>query len=172
MAISVCLLGPLPKGDSVRRGWIDWKIAYKKKLASIGDFVFTDGDAWRDETRQLELVGHDAYLVKSCDVVVVNAESKLGAGTAQEMVIAKYYSKPVVTVLPKNTHHRKTGVVFDGKAIGDWVHPFISVLSDEVVENLDDCAKWIMRYASAPQNAKIKDITIVDDAVAAYLSSK
>jgi len=168
MSLKICLLGSIPKGDDVRKKWIDWKTDYKKKLSTIDNVEFTDGDAWRDETKPFLVVGHDSYTIKMSDIIIVNAENKLGAGTAQEMVIAKYFSKPVVTVLPKNTHHRKSNIIFDGKLINDWIHPFIFTISDLIVEKIPDAVSWIQEYQRKPNNKMIKDISIIDDAIEAY----
>jgi len=170
MALKICLIGPLPKGDEVRKGWTDWKAEYKEKLSQIPGIEFTDGDAWRDETKPLQLVGHDAYLVKTADVVVVHAGKKLGTGTAQEMVIAKYFSKPVIAVLPKETHHRRSHLIFDGTEIDDWIHPFVLLFSDFVAENIDNCISWIKELHESPKSKEIKGITVIDEAIDSYLN--
>ncbi len=172
MSLKICLLGSIPKGDDARNTWKDWKVEYKEKLSKIPDVEFIDGDIWRDETKPMQLVGHDAYLVKTADIIIVNCKEKLGAGTAQEIVIAKYYARPVITILPKGTHHRRTNIVFDGKLIDDWVHPFILTLSDLVVENVDDCVGWLNEFSKNPKSKNIKDISIIDEAIDSYLDEK
>ena len=169
MKFQISLLGSLPKGDKIRKTWKDWKKEYKEKLARIEDVEFIDGDEWKDETRPLELVGHDLSMIKNADLVIVNAENKLGAGTAQEIVVAKYFKKPVISVLPKNFHHRRSGVVFNGVKIDDWIHPFILTFSDTVVEDIEACVRWIEKFRKSPNETKVKDITIIDQAIEAYL---
>ena len=169
MPIKICLLGSLPKGDNVRKDWVDWKLAYKEKLSHIPYLVFSDGDAWKDESKPLELVGHDSYQIKMADIIIVNCESKLGAWTAQEMIIAKYYAKPVISILPKDTHHRKSNIVFDGTLIKDRIHPFILTLSDLLVEDIDGCIGRIQGFMENPTEQKIKDISIIDQAISSYL---
>ena len=172
MILKIYLVGSIPKGDDDRKNWKDWKVEYKEKLSQISDVKFTDGDAWRDETKSLQLVGHDAYLIKTADIVIVNSEKKLGAGTAQEMVIAKYFSRPIISIIPKNTPHRKLNIVFDGTKIDDWIHPFVLTFSDLVVENIDDCIEWIKEFNKNPESKKIKDITIIDKAINSYLDER
>lgn len=169
MAFKICLLGSIPKGDHERKDWTDWKSKYKTVLLQLNDVEFVDGDDWKDETKPLLLFGHDANLVKTSDAVIVNAESKLGAGTAQEMVIAKYFSRPVITILPKDTHHRRSNFIFDGALINDWIHPFLLNMSDFVAETIEDAAEWIKQYRTDPKSKKIKNISIIDEAIAAYL---
>ena len=80
----------------------------------------------------------DCNFIKNCDLVIVNAEEKLGVGTSQEMVIAKYFKKPVITIIPKGSHHRKKDVDFHGKIISDWIHPFIHSFSDLIFEDIQE----------------------------------
>ena len=172
MTLKICLIGSIPKGDDVRENWKDWKVEYKEKLSQIPNVEITDGDAWRDETKSLQLVGHDANLVKTADIIIVDSKKKLGAGTAQEMVIAKYFKRPVISIIPKDTHHRRSNIVFDGTEIDDWIHPFLLTFSDLVVENIDDCIEWIKEFSKNPESKKIKDITIIDEAINSYLDEK
>ena len=171
MTIKICLIGSIPKGDHKRKSWTDWKIKYKEELSKIEDVEFVDGDSWKEEAEFLKLVGHDSHLIKISDIVIMNAEKKLGVGTAQEMLIAKYFSKPVITILPKDTHHRKSDIVFDGKNIEDWIHPFIRVMSDLVVESVGDAITWIEEYQNNP-SIKIKTISIIDESVEAFQKGK
>ena len=172
MTLKNFLLGSIPKGDDVRENWKDWKVEYKEKLSKIPNVEITDGDAWKDETKPLQLVGHDSNLVKTADIIIVDSKKKLGAGTAQEMVIAKYFKRPVISKIPKDTHHRRSNIVFDGTKIDDWIHPFLLTFSDLVVENIDDCIEWIKEFSKNPESKKIKDITIIDEAINSYLDEK
>ncbi len=169
MILKVCLLGPIPKGDERRKSWKDWKITYQESLSKIGEVEFVDGDAWKEEEKSFLVFGHDSYLIKSSDIIIVNAEAKLGAGAAQEMVIAKYFSKPVITVLPKDTHHRRSNVVFNSTNIPDWIHPFILAMSDTVVESIDEARQWVHEYKENPKSKIIKDISVIDQAINSYL---
>lgn len=168
MPFKIVLLGSVPKGDKERESWTDWKLEYKQAFSIIPDTEFADGDEWRRENLPFETVGHDSLIIKSADAVVVNAQAKLGAGTAQEMVIAKYFSRPLVTILPVDTHHRRRNVVFEGVNIEDWIHPFILTFSDVVCENLQEAADWLKDYKRNPADKTIKNIAIIDRAIEAY----
>ena len=169
------LAGSIPKGDDARKLWTDWKTDYKKILSQLDNIEFVDGDAWKDETKPFLLFGHDLNLVKISDIVVVNAEKKIGkgigVGTAQEIMVAKYFSRPVITVLPQNTHHRRSDIVFDDTLISDWISPFLLSTSDLVVETIHDALPWIREYIENPKNKKIKNISIIDDAISEYLKA-
>jgi hypothetical protein len=170
MSFRICLIGSIPKGDDERKKWIDWKQEYKEKLSVIKNVEFVDRDAWKDESKPLLTFGHDANLIKNSDLIIADARQKLGAGTSQELLIAKYFSKPVITVLPKDTYHRKSNIVFNDKLIEDWIHPFILATSDLIIEKIEDSIEWIREYMKNQKSKKIKNIKIIDEAIEAYLS--
>lgn len=172
MEFKIFLAGSVPKGDDESKNWVDWKVLYKEKLSKIYDFKFIYGDIWQDRTRPSELFGHDVYLIKSSDIVIVNGETRLGIGTSQEMVIAKYFSKPVITILPKGTYQRRSNIVFNGKLIQDWIHPFVLALSDLIVEKIDDSTDWLKEFIKDSSSKEIKNIKIIDELINVYLKSK
>jgi uncharacterized protein len=167
--MKIALLGSIPKGDNVRANWTDWKESYMHTLQTIvPDATFVHGDDISDNQGAHAVVGHDLVQVKRADICVVDAQTKVGAGTAQEMVYAKYIKKLVVTVMPKDTHHRKTDVTFHGVLLDDWVHPFLYLSSDYVAVSIEDAANWIKQYFKNPSAYKIKDISVFDVAVDDY----
>lgn len=161
--MKIYLAGSVPKGAEEEKGFVNWRLHYKKILEKIFDAEFilpNSGDM--DENDFLLIVGKDSASIKDSDLVIVNAEEKLGAGSAMEMVIAKYFKKPVVTVIPKNSHHRRPNVLFQVKfLVEDWMHPFIHTFSDFIVENVNDIADLKDKLATAP----IKDISIIDKSI-------
>ncbi|MEK7122854.1 MAG: hypothetical protein AAB855_03280, partial [Patescibacteria group bacterium] len=122
-----------------------------------------------DESDFLLVVGKDCADIAESSFIIVNAEEKLGAGTAQELVIAKYLKKPVVTVLPKDTPHRRTNIMFSGQLIDDWIHPFIFIFSDFVIEDIGEIATLKDQLFNLKTT---KDISIIDDAVRHFKEKK
>ena len=172
MNFKIFLSGSAPKGDAEKNQWSDWRLDYMNALSQLNNIEFIKDDTKKDESRPFLIFGHDANMVKNADLIIANADKKIGrgigVGTAQEIIIAKYFSKPVVVVLPKNTHHRRTDMVWDGKTISDWVSPFLSSTSDLVVESINEALEWIREYIDNPKSKKIKNLSIVDDAIAEY----
>ena len=165
--IKIVLLGSLPKGDNARKTFIDWKQEYIEKIKkAIPQAIFIHGDLISDKEGSEVVVGHDLWLVKHADIVIVHATAKIGAGTAQEIVLAKAFKKPVISVIPKDTHHRKSNVVFHGTLLEDWIHPFLDVSSDAVAENIDEVITWIKKYILNP--TKIKDFSVFDNSIATF----
>ncbi len=115
-----------------------------------------------DESDFLLIVGKDSRSIKYSDLVIVNAEERLGVGTAHEIIIAKYFHKPVITVLPKNSYHRRSNVMFQNKyKVKDWMHPFLHTFSDFIVEQVEDIKTIKDKIFTSP----VKDISIIDKAI-------
>ena len=168
--MKIALLGSVPKGDEVREGWVDWKEAYMRVLRAQlpGVVEFVHGDAVSDSLGAELVVGHDLSMIQRADLCVVDARQKIGAGTAQEMTIAKYFNKPVVSIIPKDSHHRKTDVTFHGVVVQDWTHPFLELSSDYVAESIEDAAAWIRTYSETSGGFAVKDISVYEAAIKAW----
>ncbi len=164
--MKIILLGSIPKGDEVRKNWTDWKTEYIEKLnKDIPDANFLHGDLISDKEGAEAVVGHDLYLIKHSDIAIVHATSKIGAGTAQEILIAKQFNKPVIAVIPKDSHHRKSNVVFHGTLIEDFINPFLFISTDYVAESIEDAIKWIKNYTKSSKSTKIKDLSIMEKCI-------
>ena len=160
--MKIYLAGSIPKGDEESKDFIDWRKQYITVLEKVFDAEFITPLAGEvDETDQLLVVGKDAKSIKSSDLIIVNAEDRLGAGTAMELVIAKYLHKLVVTVLPKDTYHRRSNLTFGTVSVDDWIHPFVHTFSDFIVEHIKDVEQLKLSIFSS----SAKDITIIDRAI-------
>lgn len=169
MKIKIAILGKVPKGDKARESFHDWKQEYLTKIkAALPEASVLHGDHIRDDVGSELVVGHDVWTVKNADIVIVDARDKVGAGTAQEMIMAKYFKRPLVAVIPKETHHRKSNLTFNGVMIADWVHPFLDVTSDYVAANVDDAIDWIKKYSEGAIKKRIKDIGVIEAAIARF----
>ena len=129
--MKIYLAGSVPKGPQEEKEFKDWRQEYKQAINKFWDIEFIMPNTGQmDENDYLLIVGKDSKSIKICDLVIVNASEKIGAGTAMEMVIAKYFSKPVISVIPKDSHHRRSNIHFQGKyRVEDWVNPFIFTFS-------------------------------------------
>ena len=171
--MKIALLGSIPKGDEIREGWTDWKNLYIETIRNTIPLAeFIHGDSISDNAGAEMVVGHDLAQIKRSDICVVDAREKIGAGTAQEIAIAKYLCKPVVIVIPKNSHHRKSNVMFHGVVMEEWVHPFLSVSCDYVAESIEDASIWIKAYSDNPKKHPIKDLSVFDKAIKHFEASQ
>jgi nucleoside 2-deoxyribosyltransferase len=161
--MKIYLAGSVPKGKEEEELFVNWRLRYKKILQSFLDaeFIFP-GAGDMDESDYLLIVGKDSRSIKHSDLVIVNAEERIGVGTAHEMIIAKYFNKPVITVVPKNSYHRRVNVIFQDKyKVEDWMHPFLYTFSDYTVVRVED----IVNIKDKIFSGSIKDISIIDKAI-------
>jgi hypothetical protein len=160
--MQIYLAGSIPKGDEEAKTARNWRDEYVTILREFfaADFIYPmAGEV--DETDVMLVLGKDSRSIKISDLVIVNAEERLGAGTAMELVIAKYLKKPVITVIPKDTHHRRSNLTFNGVLVADWIHPFIAAFSDAMVERVED----IKQLKDTIFTAVTKDITVINQAI-------
>ncbi len=164
--MKIVLLGSIPKGDEVRKQWTDWKTEYIEKISKdIPTAQFLHGDLISDKEGAEVVVGHDLYLIKSSDIAIVHATSKIGAGTAQEILIAKQFKKPVLAVIPKDTHHRKSNIIFHGTLIEDFINPFLYMSTDYVADSIEDAIQWLKKYNKNPKSITIKDLSVMENCI-------
>ena len=161
--MKIYLAGSVPKGDEEAKDYIDWRKEYFKTISqNINDVELLDAnDFYILEGNSEALFGAECSHIKKSDLVIVNAETKLGAGTAMELVIAKYFRKPVITVLPKNSDHRRSNLIFRGKEVKEWIHPFIDTFSDVIIEKIFE----IKNAVELIKKQKIKGISVIDEAI-------
>lgn len=169
MPIKVYLAGKVPKGAD-QGATKPWRDAYREVLALRGLLVeiLDPDDPSLDESFPEAVFGHDCWLISNSDVVVVNATEKLGVGTSQEMLIAKHFGKPVLTVLPKDSHHRRSNLKMHAKTVPDWIHPFIYQTSDAIIESLDELPGLIEDLSLLQP----KGMEIIQRGIDVYLSSR
>lgn len=170
-SVKIVLLGSIPKGDKIREGWRDWKPEYIAALSmAVTNAEVIDGDAISDSAGPELVVGHDLGLIESADIVLVNAENKIGAGTAQEIVFAKYWRKPVVLVMPQNSHHRRLNITFHGTKMKEWVHPFLYVGADFIANDIEEATAWIKQLVDGEIKVKIKTLNFYLELVKKFKS--
>ncbi len=164
--IKITILGKVPKGDHARESFFDWRKEYIEKIKkALPEASVFHGDNIQDDVGPELVVGHDLWTVKNADVVIVDAREKIGAGTAQEMLMAKYFKKPLIAIIPPDTHHRRSNVTFNGVLIKDWVHPFLEVTSDHIVSDIDEAILWAQDYLTGKIKKPIKSISVFEKAI-------
>ena len=159
--MKIYLAGKIPKGKEIE-SFDNWQAQYRKVLGEIFPAEYVDHSQIKaDESDYMGIFGLDCNFIRNADMIIVNAERKLGVGTAQEMVIAKYFGKPVITILPKDTHHRKKDIVFHGKMIEDWIHPFVYSFSDIILESVVE----MYDNKEKIENMVVKDLSVIDESI-------
>lgn len=158
----IYLAGSVPKGEEELDKFVNWREGYEKVLEKFFDCKCIDPFARDLNEEDLTAVfGFDCEHIQNCDFLVVNASERLGVGTSQEMVIAKYFEKPVVTVLPKETYQRRTNVEINGKLVKEWIHPFLKAFSDFIIEDIEE----IEQIKNDILSGKTKTLSVIDESI-------
>jgi len=175
MKFSIYLAGKIPKGKE-NDNYVDWRKDFieimeekRKNFPNISKVVYLDPHVMKgDIIPSVDFFGRDVHMVAISDCIIVDARAKIGAGVAQEILIAKYYGKPVVTVVPNNSHyHKKTNVM--GSEI-DYRHPFIFSSSDVVVQDFKQAVDCLLKHFLG-ERMDIKGIDILDLSQKYYLEN-
>jgi nucleoside 2-deoxyribosyltransferase len=167
--MKIYLAGKVAKGDEIGK-ISDWRTNYISKLSHFKDVEFiSPEDPTLDESKPMQIFGHDCYQIKEADIIIIDASSKLGVGTSQEMIIAKYFGKYVFSILPKNTHHRRSNLQMYEVLVEDWIHPFIFAMSDGVFETIDEFIAQIVSNDKINPSFPVKQISVIDQAISEYL---
>ncbi len=111
--------------------------------------------------------GRDMTQVFSSHLIFVDARDRRGLGVGAEMMWAKVNKIPVVTWSPKNSHYSKDLATLLGVPISNFIHPFVEILSDKIVQDLAEGAKWIHEMMSTP-SFPIKGIEEITNAMQYY----
>jgi len=120
-----------------------------------------------DEKNSKLIFGRDCFMIEKADLVVVYLTDDISVGGSQEMLIAKYYEKPLIGIAPKEGKFNKKKKEILGVVYKDWVHPFVSVPCDTVTESIDGAASFIKNFfLESPQ--AVKGLSIIDESVEYY----
>ena len=174
MKVAIYLAGNVNKHNSKENEDDSWRGEFKEtlneKLKDI-NIRFLDPTIRRDDTKDhYSIFAQDCFFVANCDFVVVQGKDKQGIGTGIEMLTAKMHGVPVIAVVPKKSYYRLIDPYSMKKLtqeeIANWIHPFMSSLSDVIVENLDEAANWIKEHLN--EKKQIKDHSIINEAIDYY----
>lgn len=176
MKISVYLAGKIPKGKE-NEDFADWRKDFRdlmeekrKAFPRISGVVYLDPHTLDAGTIPIEdFFGRDVHMIAISGAVLVDARNKIGAGVAQEILIVKYYGKPVVSVVPRDSHYHRRTLVHNREV--EYTHPFIFSTSDVVVEDFEQAADWLLKHFSGGRKARIKGIDLLDNHQEHYLKN-
>ncbi len=152
----------------------DWRDGFCKELSEKTGFEIVNLDPTRssegfelDQGNAKLIFGRDSFMIKISDLVIVNLTDDISIGGSQEMLIAKYYKKPLIGLAPKGGKFNKEEKELLGKTYRNWINPFVSVSCDKIVANIDELSALVKGFFSKKSDL-IKDISIIDDAVEYY----
>lgn len=174
MAIKIFCSGGIKKGDtdSKKLCWGDTeKEAILKNISSLYTVEFLNpDDPITDLSNSIVSFGRDMYQVQLADFVVVDARERRGVGVGTEMVCAKLQNKPLLVVIPCDSHYRKTNLYYRDGLVENYIHPHIESLADAILSSFETVGMWITRFLETP--VKIKNIDIINHAIDIYKTTQ
>lgn len=105
-------------------------------------------------------------MISRADLVVVNLSDDISVGGSQEMLIAKYFAKPLVGIARKGGKFFQEEVEILGKRYKNHVHPFVKMTCDAVVEDIDGVAKYILQHYGC---VRPRSISIINESLENFM---
>ncbi len=148
-----------------------WRDEFCKELEKKSGVGIINLDPTSRKTMPFDaemVFGRDAFFIKSADLVIVNLTDDISIGGAQEMLIAKYFGRPLLGIARKGGKFADPEKEEYGKKI-NFVHPFAHVPCDAIVNDIDEAASWIKK--EFPETRKAKNIKCIDDSIKYYMKN-
>lgn len=175
MKIYIYLSGSIKKGinDSQNKTyWTGEDInTMNSVLAPRFEPVYLNPSVRNDDLSSTDTAfGRDLLQVYLSDIVFVDARSKKGIGIGAEMMFAKTYGIPVLSIVPEESYYRRTNFEYLGQQIDNWTHPFISGLSDFICSSVNEAAEYVLY--NYPFKKGIKNNNHFLECISNYLDSQ
>jgi len=175
-SIRVYLSGSIQKGNEDATKKSVWTSAdidiLQKVLADTMNLSLMNPASRSDDlSDQKSVLGRDLLQVYTSDLVLVDARDRKGIGIGAEMLFAKNYGVPVISVAPPNSQYRKENMDYMGQFLESWTHPFIEGLSDYVADSVNDAALFIRDKYPFGEDL-IKNKSIFHDAIRHYIATQ
>src|SRR3989338_5891113 len=112
-----------------------------------------------DENDSTLVFGRDCFMISQADIVVVYLTDDISVGGSQEMLIAKYFQKPLIGLAPLNGKFNKDQKEIGGRQYINWKDPFVATTCDRIAGNIDEVALAISDFLAS--SYKSKDVSII-----------
>ncbi|HIG93042.1 TPA: hypothetical protein HA242_03545 [Candidatus Woesearchaeota archaeon] len=146
-------------------GTHDWRINFCKALEEKTGFTIhnldptkTPKENW-DENDSSLVFGRDCYMISQADIVIVYLTDDISVGGSQEMLLAKYFHKPLIGLAPLNGKFNKDQKEIGGRQYINWKDPFVATTCDRIAGNIDEVALAISDFLAS--SYKSKDVSII-----------
>jgi predicted house-cleaning noncanonical NTP pyrophosphatase (MazG superfamily) len=144
-SLKIYVAGKVSK-DSVF-GTHHWRAEFVDTLAKLSGLKLTNLDPTKAEAeadRQLShdlIFGSDVFLISQADVMVVYLSDDISVGGSQEILIAKYFNKPVIGLAPKGGKFNGSKRQMFGVEIANYKDPFVFATCDDVCDGIEAVAQ-------------------------------
>jgi len=150
-------------------GTHDWRDGFCGELAKLSGLNLESLDPIKVETPNMlaeDVFAKDCYLISQSDVVVVYLSDDISVGGSQEILIGKYFNKPVIGLAPRggkfNGSSRKVG----GQIKENYRDPFVFSTCDAVCDDVADVAQKLIKLNNG--ELKTKALNLIADAAKGF----
>lgn len=172
MELKVYVAGKVSK-ESVF-GTHDWRDPFCVELSKLIGIPIKNLDPTKNspgfdlnQSNAILIYGRNAYMISISDVVIVNLTNDISVGGSQEMLLAKYFKKPLIGIAPRGGKFVRAEKELMGKIYLDWTDPIVNYTCDAVVEDLVGAAKFINEDLLTGKY-KTKSLDIINKSIEIY----
>ena len=158
--LKVYIAGKVSK-DSVF-GKHHWRDEFCAELEKLSGLKLVNLDPVKSETNlenPSEVFGCDCYMISKADVVVVYLSDDISIGGSQEILIAKYFKKPVVGLAPLSGKFNGSKKEYAHGTVQDYKDPFVFSTCDVVCDDIKGTAQALKEL----DKLQVKHISLIDD---------
>ena len=160
--LSVYIAGKVSK-ESIF-GTHHWRDEFCETIAGLSGRKLVNLDPIADQEDMInpeEVFSKDVKLIYKCNVMIVYLSDDISVGGSQEILIAKYFKKPVIGFAPYGGKFNGSTREMLGKTIEDYKDPFVFSTCDIVCGTLEEVAAAIQNIESCTP----KDISLIENAL-------
>ena len=137
-----------------------WRDEFVRTLAALSGLSLTNLDPTRLESNQNDpemVYGADAYLISQADCLIVYLSDDISVGGSQEILIAKYFKKPVIGLAPRGGKFNGSRKELFGTVIENYQDPFVFASCDIICDDIEAAAEALKTGVTT----KPKDIEMI-----------
>lgn len=120
-----------------------WRDEFVKKLEELTGLKLLSLDPTKkltDQSKPEQAFGADVYMISKADAVVVYLSDDISVGGSQEILVAKYYKKPVIGLAPLGGKFNHKNKEIFGQTVKNYKHPFVYATCDVVCDDIEAVA--------------------------------
>lgn len=137
--LKVYIAGKVSKDSSF--GEHHWRDEFCATLQELSGRELTNLDPTKNGVQDAKpevIFGADADMISRCGAVVVYLSDDISVGGSQEILIAKYFGKPVIGFAPRGGKFNGSTKEHFGKVIEDYKDPFVFSTCDVVCGTIEE----------------------------------
>lgn len=140
-----------------------WREGFVDRLAELSGKKLECIDPLQEEMcddSSKAIFEKDCRLINGCDVVVVYLSDDISVGGSQEILIARYFNKPVIGLAPLGGKFNGATREMYGKLVTDYKDPFVFTTCDVVCGSIEELAEELKKPLPVSSG-----LTIIEEAV-------